>query len=370
MMCSVRFFVELPRANLKAALRSRNDICINKEDILVGKVNFKNHHYETLHRHKVLRTNEWAKFLKFLIFEKLLKFKSQQSASIHSTILFLNCQKCSFHWRACREEKRRGVTFVFCLMAAPSASWTSWPETKAKMSLFQSKENVEGKCWFHLHPPNPVANGGNDEWNSSVCRSLVDAVPLAVVCQITIRHQDAPESAGSRNMFTAFTDPLSCCTQLKFEYFSVDCCHFVYKSNEVSSCTTWPWVQGTLMWRQCVSSLIRKWRVVVEQVACTMTSCTPKVTRCRPKNRVSTAAVARARSGVTCRSARTLTTCTHRPSVAFWSNAKAAAVPNCIVVSDASLNQFEFHYKITGSTLKIHISYLNSSNYYYLYTVR
>ena len=210
MMCSVRFFVELPRANLKAALRSRDGICINKEDILVGKVNFKNHHYETLHRHKVLRTNEWAKFLKFLIFEKLLKFKSQQSASIHPTILFLNCQKCSFHRRACREEKRRGVTFVFCLMAAPSASWTSWPETKAKMSLFQSKENVEGKCWFHLHPPNPVANGGNDEWNSSVCRSLVDAVPLAVVCQITIRHQDAPESAGSRNMFTAFTDPLSC----------------------------------------------------------------------------------------------------------------------------------------------------------------
>ena len=153
-----------------------------------------------------------------------------------------------------------------------------------------------------------------------------------------------------------------------------------FKVKEASSCTTWPQVQRTLMWRQCVSSLIRKWRVVVEQVACTMTSCTPKVTRCRPKNRVSTAAVARARSGVTCRSARTLTTCTHRPSVAFWSNAKAAAVPNCIVVSgaislftpsfDASLNQFEFHYKITGWTLKIHISYLNLLNGSYLYIVR
>jgi hypothetical protein len=30
------------------------------------------------------------------------------------------------------------------------------------------------------------------------CRSLVDAsaVPLAVVCQITIRHQDAPDGIG------------------------------------------------------------------------------------------------------------------------------------------------------------------------------
>jgi len=156
--------------------------------------------------------------------------------------------------------KRRGVTLVFCLMAAPSASWTSWfffwPETKAKCKChyFNPKKMLKEKKM--LIPP--LSAESRCKWrkwwvelggNACVVHLLMHRQYrcLSFVKSRYAIKMRRTKSAGSRNKFTAFTDPLSSCI------CSAEIWIFFYiKLNTILPfCVQIEWCRSSGQWQCC-----------------------------------------------------------------------------------------------------------------------